>query len=98
VEMPRVPTEEVARQLAERMSNRGHQGSIEWLSAWCRRWGSKVAKDTSSNPLFLHERDGDDVLIGTDRIHVDLYREWKDLQDGSRTIRGTPDGTVYWEG
>lgn len=100
--MARVATEEVARLLAQRLVSRGAQGSPEWWTAWCRRWGSQVAQDTSANPLFQHpvvtDSDGEKVVVlGPDRVPLDLYREWKDLQDGSRTIRGTPDGRVFWE-
>jgi hypothetical protein len=101
--MPRIATEEVAQKLAQRMVNRGHDASKEWLAAWCRRWGAQVAKDTASNPLHKHKveevEDSEPVVVlGRDRVPLDLYREWKDLQDGSRTIRGTPDGSVFWEG
>lgn len=95
--MPRIASEKVARQLAERMITRGHEGSLEWLTAWCRRWGSEVAKATATNPLFLHEKQGGFFVVGTDRVPIDLYREWKDLQDGTRTIRGTVEGAVFWK-
>lgn len=100
--MPRVATKEVAQLLAERLVNRGHEGSLEWVAAWCKRWGAQVAKDTATNPLFKYkteQTDGDEfVYIGNDRVPLNVYREWKDLQDGSRMIRGTPDGSVFWEG
>ena len=100
--MPRVATNEVADLLAERLVNRGHEGSLQWIAAWCRRWGSQIAKDTEANPLFLHTTQtiGDDeiVYIGSDRVPINIYREWKDLQDGSRTVRGMADGAVFWEG
>lgn len=99
--MPRVPTEKVATILAERLVNRGHEGSLQWVAAWCRRWGSQVAEATASNPLFLHTTQavGDEELVylGSDRVPLNIYREWKDIQDGSRTVRGTPDGSVFWE-
>ena len=101
--MPRVATKEVADLLADRLVNRGHDGSQQWIAAWCRRWGSQVALDTAANPLFQHRvqrSDGKDehVLIGSDKVPLDIYREWKDLQDGSRMVRGTADGVVFWEG
>jgi len=95
--MPRVATEKVAEQLAQRLLNRGREGSLEWLTAWCRRWGSKIAEETETNPLFKHTSRGESVAIGNDIVPIDVYREWKDLQDGSRTVRGTPDGSVFWE-
>lgn len=101
--MPRVPTPEVADILAERLVNRGYEGSLQWVSAWCRRWGSQVAEDTATTPLFRHvvvqgAYDVEDaVIIGPDRIPINVYREWKDLQDGSRTVRGTADGSTFWE-
>lgn len=100
--MPRVATDKVAELLAERLANRGFEGSLEWITAWCRRWGSQIAKDTASHPLYQHmvvsEPDGEPVVcLGVDRVPLDLYREWKDLQDGSRTVRGTADGYVFWE-
>ena len=101
--MPRVATNEVADLLTERLVNRGREGSPQWIAAWCRRWGSQVAKDTATNPLFQHQVqniDGKDelVLIGSDRVPLNIYREWKDLQDGSRMVRGMADGAVFWEG
>lgn len=100
--MNRVSTEKVAKQLAQRMIDRGHQGSIEWLSAWCRRWGTKIAKDTEHNPLHCYKIVGDPkspeavVVIDNDNVPLALYREWKYLQDGARTVKGTPDGSVFW--
>jgi len=100
--MPRVPTNEVATLLAERLVNRGQvAGSAQWIAASCRRWGSQVAKDTETNPLFKHATETvghhEFVTIGTDKIPINIYREWKDLQDGSRTVRGMADGSVFWE-
>lgn len=101
--MPRVATEKVATLLAERLLKRGHEGSLQWVAAWCRRWGSQVAKDTCSNPLYHHvvirsspEKE-EHVVIGPDHVPINIYREWKDLQDGSRMVRGTSDGSVFWE-
>jgi hypothetical protein len=102
--MPRVATKEVADLLTERLVNRGHEGSPQWIAAWCRRWGSQVANDTATNPLFQHvivsDLQGEDehVLIGPDKVPINIYREWKDLQDGSRMVRGMADGAVFWEG
>jgi len=93
--MPRVPTKEVAELLAQRLFNQGFEkSSLEWLTAWCRRWGARVSEDTEFEPLFRHtEREetnkGIFLLIGPDRVPLQIYREWRDLQDGSRTVLGT---------
>lgn len=97
--MPRVPTNEVAETLAEQLVDRGFEGSLEWLTAWCRRWGTKVAQDTEEEPLFQHDKAEDPmkgpvVLLGPDRVPIQAYREWKALQDGTRQVIGsvTDDG------
>jgi hypothetical protein len=99
--MPRRATKETAEVLADRLINRGHEGSHEWVAAWVRRWGAIVAKDTESNPTFIHlmvsKLDQTYVHIGVDEIEIHLYREWKDIQDGSRKIIGAVGAPPRWE-
>lgn len=112
--MPRLSTHEAAEILAERLINRGHEGSREWIAAWVRRWGSIVARDTESDPLFHHavashparlpegaldprKISMSHVRVGVDQIDLNLYREWKDIQDGSRKIVGTMGDAARWE-
>lgn len=112
--MPRRPTREAAEILTDRLLNRGYEGSREWISAWVRRWGAVVARDTETNPLFKHgmvskparwpDKNFDPrnpnvphVKLGIDEIPIDLYREWKDIQDGSRKVVGVPGEQPIWK-
>jgi hypothetical protein len=100
--MPRRATHETADILADRLINRGHEGSREWVSAWVRRWGAIVARDTEDNPVFTHPivsktNNESFVRIGVDEIEINLYREWKDIQDGSRKIIGAVGAPPRWE-
>jgi hypothetical protein len=96
--MPRRSTHEAAEILADRLINRGHEGSHEWVSAWLRRWGSVVAQDTENDPLFQHPvNKADTVLVGIDTMDLNLYREWRDIQDGSRKIMSAMGERARWE-
>ena len=99
--MPRRATKETAEILADRLINRGHEGSREWVAAWVRRWGALIARDTENNPTFTHamvsKPDETYVHVGVDEIAVNLYREWKDIQDGSRKIVGAVGAPPRWE-
>ena len=99
--MPRRSTIEVAEIITDRLVNRGAEGSREWVRARVLRWGAKIAEMTRHNPtyvpLLVNHRDGNFYLIGADKVPMQIYREWVDVQDGSRKVRGDKDGQVLWE-
>lgn len=87
--------------MADRLINRGVEGSREWVRAWLMRWGRKVADLTAQDPtyvpMYVGREGGTFAEIGPDRVPQDVYREWRDVQDGSRKIRGDKHGRVVWE-
>lgn len=100
--MPRRRTEEVAEIITDRLINRGAEGSREWVRARVLRWGREVARLTENNPCYVpiaHTgADGDTCyVVGADEIPMRIYREWVDVQDGSRKVRGDATGHVVWE-
>ena len=99
--MPRRSTHEVAEIIADRLVNRGAEGSPEWVLARVLRWGTAVASITEHNPtyvpLIVSESSGETfVHIGPDRVPHQVYREWVDVQDGSRKVIGDKHGRVVW--
>jgi len=99
--MPRRRTEEVAEIITDRLMNREADGSREWVRARVLRWGTEIARLTEHNPTFVPPRVDDPravpcFVLGPDHVPVQLYREWVDVQDGSRTILGDKDGHVRW--
>lgn len=87
--------------MADRLINRGAEGSREWVRAWLMRWGRKVADLTDQNPTYVPDYQTDPegayAQFGPDRVPQDVYREWRDVQDGSRRIRGDKHGRAVWE-
>jgi len=100
--MPRRSTAEVAEIITDRLINHGAEGSREWVHARVLRWGTAIANITEHNPtyvpLIISDRSGETfVQIGPDRVARQIYREWRDVQDGSRKILGDKHGRVVWE-
>ena len=99
--MPRRSTAEVAEIITDRLVNRGALGSREWVRARVLRWGTQVAEMTKHHPthvpLIVNDLENSSYLIGTDKVPIQIYREWVDVQDGSRKVRGDKHGHVVWE-
>jgi hypothetical protein len=100
--MPRRSTSEVAEIMADRLVNRGADASREWIRARLLRWGARVAHLTEFDPTYAPDRvvgdDGETYFrVGPDEVPMQVYREWVDVQDGSRKIRGDKYGRVAWE-
>ena len=100
--MPRRATPEVAEIITDRLMNRGADGSREWVRARVLRWGAEVAKLTEYCPTFIPLVVSDMIgtapyfQIGADQVPMQIYREWVDVQDGSRKIIGDKHGHVTW--